>query len=119
MFTDKKDRFLTGFTERHIYKVCELTKDIRQILEDSFPCIWVEGEISTLRRPQSGHIYFTLKDEKAQLRCVFFKNANMQLKFKLEDGLSCILFGRISVYDQAGQYQLYVEKIEPKGKGAL
>ncbi len=107
------------FTDKHIYSVSELTSDLRKILEDSFPNLWVEGEISTLRIPQSGHMYFTLKDEKAQLKCVFFKRANMNLNFKLEEGLSCIISGRISVYDQAGQYQLYVEKIEPKGKGAL
>lgn len=107
------------FSERHIYTVSELTRNLRLILEDSFPCVWVEGEISNLRLPQSGHIYFTLKDEKAQLKCVFFKNANTYLDFKLEDGLSCIIFGRISVYEREGQYQLYVERLEPKGKGAL
>ncbi|MBI4845649.1 MAG: exodeoxyribonuclease VII large subunit [Candidatus Omnitrophica bacterium] len=107
------------FEDKHIFSVCELTRDIHRILEDNFPAVWVEGEISTLRIPQSGHIYFTLKDEKAQLKCVFFKRANSNLNFKLEEGLSCILFGRVSVYDQGGQYQLYVEKIEPRGKGAL
>ncbi len=107
------------FSEQHVFTVSELTRDIRSILEDSFPHVWVEGEISTLRLPQSGHIYFTLKDDKAQLKCVFFKRANMRLDFTLEEGLSCILCGRISVYDTAGQYQLYVEKIEPRGKGAL
>jgi len=105
--------------DKHIYKVSELTRDIRMILEDSFPNIWVEGEISTLRTPQSGHIYFTLKDEKAQLKCVFFRRDNINLNFKLEEGLACIIYGRISVYDQGGQYQLYVKKIEPRGKGAL
>ncbi|MFH1460377.1 MAG: exodeoxyribonuclease VII large subunit [Candidatus Omnitrophota bacterium] len=107
------------FTERHVYKVSELTQDVRKILEDSFPSVWVEGEISTVRTPQSGHMYFTLKDDKAQLKCVFFRNASLNLNFKIEEGLSCIIFGRISVYDASGQYQLYVQKIEPKGKGAL
>ena len=107
------------FSERHIFTVSELTRDIRGIIEDSFPSVWVEGELSTLRTPQSGHIYFTLKDDKAQLKCVFFKRENMRLDFALEEGLSCVLFGRVSVYDAAGQYQLYVEKIEPRGKGAL
>jgi len=106
-------------SDKHIYKVSELTRDIRMILEDSFPNIWVEGQVSTLRMPQSGHIYFTLKDEKAQLKCVFFRRDNMNLNFKLEEGLACIISGRISVYDQGGQYQLYVKKIEPQGKGAL
>jgi len=107
------------FTEKHIYSVSELTREIREIMEDSFPSIWVQGEISTLRTPQSGHIYFTLKDEKSQLRCVFFRNANLRLKFKLEEGMECVIFGRISVYDASGQYQLYVENAEPLGKGAL
>ncbi len=107
------------FEEKHIYSVTELTKDIREILSDSFPNIWVKGEISTLRLPQSGHMYFTLKDKNAQLKCVFFRGANMRLKFKLEEGMECILLGRISVYDQSGQYQLYVESVEPVGKGAM
>ncbi|MBU4305264.1 MAG: exodeoxyribonuclease VII large subunit [Candidatus Omnitrophica bacterium] len=105
--------------DKHIFSVSELTRDIRDLLEDGFPAIWVEGEISTLRIPQSGHMYFTLKDEKAQLKCVFFKRANANLDFRPEEGLSCIIFGRISVYEQGGQYQLYVERMEPKGKGAL
>ncbi len=107
------------FEEKHIYSVSELTKDIREILTDSFPNVWIKGEISTLRLPQSGHIYFTLKDKNAQLKCVFFRGANMKLKFRLEEGMECILLGRISVYDQSGQYQLYVESVEPVGKGAM
>ncbi|MFH2138993.1 MAG: exodeoxyribonuclease VII large subunit [Candidatus Omnitrophota bacterium] len=107
------------FADKHVFKVSELTRDIRMILEDNFPRVWVEGEISTLSIPQSGHIYFTLKDDKAQIKCVFFKGANTSLDFKMEDGLACILFGRVSVYDQRGQYQFYVERAEPKGKGAL
>ncbi|MBU0634118.1 MAG: exodeoxyribonuclease VII large subunit [Candidatus Omnitrophica bacterium] len=105
--------------EKYIYTVSEITRDIRKILEDSFPNVWVEGEISTLRLPHSGHIYFTLKDEKAQLKCVFFRADNNKLNFKLEEGIACCIFGRVSVYEQGGQYQLYVKKIEPKGKGAL
>ncbi|MFH1093938.1 MAG: exodeoxyribonuclease VII large subunit [Candidatus Omnitrophota bacterium] len=109
----------TLFEDKHIYSVTELTKDIRDILTDSFPNVWVQGEISTLRLPQSGHMYFTLKDKSAQLKCVFFRGDNMKLKFKLEEGMECISLGRISVYDQSGQYQLYVESVEPVGKGAL
>jgi len=107
------------FQDKHIYSVSELTKDIRGILEDSFPNIWVKGEISTLRLPQSGHMYFTLKDDKSQLKCVFFRSSNMQLNFKLEEGMECILSGRISVYEVSGAYQLYVETVQPLGKGAL
>lgn len=103
----------------HIYTVSELTRNIRIILEDSFPDIWVEGELSNLRTPSSGHIYFTLKDEYAQLPCVLFRmNANT-IKFELENGLKVVLSGRITVYERSGQYQLNVENIEPKGLGAL
>ncbi len=109
----------TLFPEEHVYSVTELTREIKDILEDSFPAVWVEGEISTLRTPQSGHMYFTLKDEKAQLKCVFFRRANANLNFRMEDGLACVVFGRIGVYEPSGQYQLYVQRIEPKGKGAL
>lgn len=102
-----------------IYKVSEITKEIRALLESEFPAVWVEGEISNYKRHSSGHIYFTLKDETAQLNAVFFANANQFLKFELEDGLHVIAIGRISVYDQRGQYQLYVQRMEPKGLGAL
>lgn len=105
--------------EKHIYTISELTRNIRVILEDSFPDIWVEGEISNLRIPSSGHIYFTLKDEYAQLNCVIFKSNAESIKFELTDGIKVVSFGRVSVYEKAGQYQLYVERIEPKGLGAL
>ncbi|MFH1062305.1 MAG: exodeoxyribonuclease VII large subunit [Candidatus Omnitrophota bacterium] len=107
------------FKEKTIYTVAELTRNIREILEDSFPQVWIKGEVSTLRTPQSGHMYFTLKDEKAQLKCVFFKNASSRLNFKLEEGMECVCSGRISLYDQSGQYQLYVNTVEPLGKGSL
>ncbi|MBU1087212.1 MAG: exodeoxyribonuclease VII large subunit [Candidatus Omnitrophica bacterium] len=107
------------FKEKTIYTVAEITRNIREILEDSFPQVWIKGEVSTLRIPQSGHMYFTLKDEKAQLKCVFFKNASMRLDFKLEEGMECVCSGRISLYDQSGQYQLYVNSVEPLGKGSL
>ncbi len=102
-----------------IYKVSEITREIRAILETQFSAIWIEGEISNYKRHTSGHIYFTLKDEAAQISCVFFAKANQFLKFELEDGLKVICIGRISVYDQRGQYQIYVQRMEPKGLGAL
>ncbi len=102
-----------------IYKVSEITREIRAILESQFPAVWIEGEISNYKRHTSGHIYFTLKDEAAQIGCVFFAKANQFLKFELEDGLKVICIGRISVYDQRGQYQIYVQRMEPKGVGAL
>lgn len=102
-----------------IYKVSEITRHIRGLLETEFRSIWVEGEISNFKRHSSGHIYFTLKDESAQIGCVFFARENQSLKFELKDGLQVICIGRISVYEARGQYQIYVSRVEPKGLGAL
>ncbi|MEK6715349.1 MAG: exodeoxyribonuclease VII large subunit, partial [Candidatus Omnitrophota bacterium] len=107
------------FRERKILTVTQLTQDIKLILESTFPEIWVEGEISNFSKSSAGHIYFTLKDANAQLKCAFFYNANKAIKFNLKDGLSIIAFGRISIYGPQGQYQLYVQKVEPKGLGQL
>lgn len=104
---------------RYIYKVSELTSSIKLILEDSFPNIWVEGEISNLRCPSSGHIYFTLKDDRSELKSVFFKSDNEKIKFDIKDGMHVICSGRISVYEKQGVYQLYITSLEPKGIGAL
>ncbi|MGB2629805.1 MAG: exodeoxyribonuclease VII large subunit [Candidatus Omnitrophota bacterium] len=106
-------------TETHIYTVSELTRDIRFLLEDAFPEIWVEGEISNFKVYTSGHAYFSLKDENSLINCVMFKNSSSRLAFDVEDGLHVLCYGRISVYDKRGQYQFYVSKMEPKGKGAL
>lgn len=106
-------------SERHVYTVTELTREIRQILESKFPQVWVEGEVSNLRIPTSGHFYFTLKDANCQLAAVMFRNVAAQVKFELKDGLKVICSGRISVYEKSGQYQIYVEELEPKGIGAL
>ena len=105
--------------EKHIYTVGELTKYIRVILEDSFPNIWVEGEISNFILHSSGHMYFDIKDAQAVLKCAMFKRANEKLKFKLANGTKVICFGSVSVYEARGNYQLIVEDIEPKGVGAL
>ena len=105
--------------EKHIYTVSELSKYIRVILEDSFPSIWVEGEISNFILHSSGHMYFSLRDAGSTLKCAFFRRANEKLKFKPKDGMKVICFGSISVYEARGDYQLIVEDIEPKGVGAL
>jgi exodeoxyribonuclease VII large subunit len=105
--------------EKHIYTVAEITKYIRVILQDSFPGVWVEGEISNHVLHSSGHMYFSLKDAGAVLKCAMFKRANEKLKFKPKDGMKVICFGAISVYEARGDYQLIVEEIEPKGIGAL
>ncbi len=105
--------------ERKIWTVSELTGRIRELLAAAFPGVWVEGEISNFRDAQSGHLYFTLKDEKAQVKCVCFRTTAMRLKFRPEDGLKVRVRGSISVYETRGEYQIYVENIEPAGLGAL
>lgn len=107
------------FSEKTILTVSRLTTLLRGVLEENFEQLWVQGEISNLSYPSSGHCYFTLKDSGAQLRCVMFKSAVKNLKFRLTDGMALIVRGRISVYDQRGEYQLVCEYMEPAGIGAL
>jgi exodeoxyribonuclease VII large subunit len=104
---------------RYILTVSELTQEIKDILELKFPDIWIEGEISNLRIPPSGHIYFTLKDDFSQIRAVLFKMQARNLRFVLEDGLHVICRGRVSLYEKRGEYQLILEEVEPKGIGAF
>ncbi|MDP3791267.1 MAG: exodeoxyribonuclease VII large subunit [Candidatus Omnitrophota bacterium] len=105
--------------EKHVYSVSELTKYIRVIIEDSFPGVWVEGEMSNFILHTSGHMYFSLKDANSVIKCAMFKRANEKLKFNLKSGMKIIAFGSVSVYEARGDYQLIVEEIEPKGVGAL
>jgi exodeoxyribonuclease VII large subunit len=105
--------------ERHVWKVSELTDRIRGLLETAFPDVWVEGEVSNCHAAQSGHLYFTLKDARAQIRCVCFRDQVRGLKFRPEDGLHVTVRGGIGVYDVRGEYQIYVTSIEPVGLGAL
>lgn len=106
--------------ERAVYTVSELTRDIRSILEEALPKVWVEGEVSNLKLAVSGHTYFSLKDDQAVINCVLFKrSATGGAAFRIEDGMHLLCSGRISVYAQRGAYQLYVETAEPKGRGAL
>ncbi|MFH0926713.1 MAG: exodeoxyribonuclease VII large subunit [bacterium] len=103
----------------HIYTVTDLTHNIKDILEGSLFDVWLEGEVSNLRIPASGHIYFTLKDENCQVRAVMFKTKNYFLRFAPEDGLHVLVSGRVTVYDKRGEYQINVDYMEPKGVGAL
>ena len=112
---------------KEILSVTKLNENIKLLLEASFDKLWVEGEVSNLRRPASGHIYFTLKDEKSQIRAVIFRALPMQRRsswtgatqFDLEEGMSVVCSARVSVYQQRGEYQLIVDVVEPKGLGAL
>src|SRR5258707_12102063 len=106
-------------TERQPLSVSELTAMIRGELERRFSSVWVEGEISNFRAHGSGHWYFTLKDEFAQLRCACYRSSNQRIRFRPEDGLQMRARGRLSVYEQKGEYQLIVEALEPVGAGAL
>jgi exodeoxyribonuclease VII large subunit len=103
----------------HVYSVSEITRDVRAILEAAFDKAWIEGEISNFRQAASGHAYFVLKDDKAQIKCVLFRGQSMGVKFKPEDGDQVLLFGRVTVYEARGDYQVIVEAMEPKGLGAL
>ncbi|MBI5299216.1 MAG: exodeoxyribonuclease VII large subunit [Deltaproteobacteria bacterium] len=106
-------------TTPKIYSVSELTRQIRSNLEKEFVEVWIAAEISNFRSPSSGHFYFTLKDDKAQISAVMFHGANGNLPFKLAEGLEVICHGRVTVYESRGQYQIVVDHCEPKGIGAL
>ncbi len=99
--------------------VTELTEQIKNILENNFDSIWVSGEISNFKHHYSGHMYFTLKDDSAEIKVVMFKGFNQYLRFKPEDGMQVLANGKLSVYEQRGQYQLYLKKLEPSGIGTL
>ncbi|MBI4270639.1 MAG: exodeoxyribonuclease VII large subunit, partial [Candidatus Rokubacteria bacterium] len=105
--------------ERAVLTVAALTEQLRALLEDRFPAVWVEGEISNFRLYGSGHAYFTLKDAEAQLRCALFRTRGRRLRFEPADGLSVLAFGSVEVYAQRVEYQLFVELLEPRGLGAL
>ena len=105
--------------DRRSLTVSDLTARIRDLLLKNFTDILVEGEISNCRAAQSGHFYFSLKDDKAQVRCVWFKQQMRGVKIRPEDGLKASVRGSISVYEARGEYQIYVESLEPAGRGAL
>jgi len=112
---------------KDIWTVTELNDQIKSLLEQGFDLIWVEGEVSNLRCPASGHVYFTLKDEKSQVRAVMFRSPygkkasawGQRTRFDLEEGMQIICRARLSVYAVRGEYQLIAETVEPKGVGAL
>lgn len=110
---------MSSKSERKILTISEITARIKAMLESEFSSVWVEGEISNFTRAASGHLYFTLKDESAQLRCVCFRAHARGIRFNLEDGLKVVARGSLSIYDRRGEYQLYVEVMEPVGVGAL
>jgi exodeoxyribonuclease VII large subunit len=102
-----------------IYTVSGFTSELKLFLEEKYPFVWIQGEISNLSRPSSGHLYFSVKDSKAQISAVIFRNMGNHLTFTLENGLQITGLARLSVYEPRGTYQLIFEFIEPKGTGAL
>jgi exodeoxyribonuclease VII large subunit len=102
-----------------VLSVWELTALIKDLLEGSFPAVWVSGEISNLSSPQSGHVYLTLKDDRAQIRAVLWRTAASRLKFDLQDGMEVLVQGDLDVYAPRGSYQLVIRQVELKGMGAL
>src|SRR3989304_5735726 len=99
--------------------VWELTAQVKDLLEATFPSVWVTGEISNFSRPQSGHCYLTLKDDRAQIKAAMWRPVASHVRFDMHDGLEGICQGRLEVYAPRGNYQLIIEQIEPKGMGAL
>jgi exodeoxyribonuclease VII large subunit len=104
---------------REVYTPSGLTRFVRDLLEDTLPLIWVEGEISNFSRPASGHLYFTLKDSGAQVRCAMFKPRSTWLRFKPADGMRVLARVRVSLYEARGEFQLIVDSLEEVGEGAL
>jgi exodeoxyribonuclease VII large subunit len=106
-------------TDREIFSVSQLNRQARQLLETHLPLLWVEGELSNVSTPSSGHWYFTLKDDQAQVRCCMFRNRNMLVRFKPQQGQHVLLRARVSLYEGRGDYQIIAEHMEEAGSGAL
>ncbi len=104
---------------REIFTISRLNREARMLLERGFGSVWLEGEISNLSRPSSGHWYFSLKDEAAQVRCAMFRQRNMLVRFPVRDGAMVLARGRVSVYEARGEFQVVVEHLEEAGEGAL
>ena len=109
----------TGGSARTVYAVSELADILRGLLEDSLPSVWVSGEISNFSRPASGHWYFTLKDDRAQLRCAMFKNSNYYVRPQPKDGDAVLVRAKVGIYPARGELQMIVEHLEAAGTGAL
>src|SRR3954470_17200882 len=102
-----------------ILTVAELTRTIRGTLETRFGAVWVQGEISNYKLHPSGHQYFTLKDQRAQISCVIFRSTMLPLRHSIADGAQVQVFGNMSVFEARGQYQLSVQMLQPLGSGIL
>src|SRR5436305_13483621 len=105
--------------ERRIWTVRDLVSTVRTHIEREYGDVWVEGEISNFRAHDSGHLYFTLKDQDAQVRAVMFRSSARLLRFRPDDGMQIVLRGRVTIYEDRGELQISAEYLEPKGAGAL
>ncbi|BAN46888.1 exodeoxyribonuclease VII large subunit [Metapseudomonas resinovorans] len=114
-----KDPFQRLGLDRDVLTVSQLNQRARHLLEDVFPQVWVEGEISNLARPASGHLYFTLKDSQAQVRCALFRQNAQRVRQALRDGMAVRVRGKVSLFEGRGDYQLIADAVEPAGDGAL
>src|SRR5690348_18103163 len=108
-----------GAQERRIWRVHDLVSAVRTRLEREYTDVWVEGEISNFRPSDAGHLYFTLKDESAQMRVVMFRMQARLLRFKPQNGMRIVARGRVTLYEDRGELQLAAEYLEPQGAGAL
>ena len=113
------DDLFTQVTPPKIISVSELNRKAKFLLEGGIPKLWIEGEISNLARPASGHMYFSLKDEAAQIRCAWFKQRQHQNTMAIANGTKMLALGKISLYEARGEYQFIVEKMETAGEGDL
>ncbi|MEO8743144.1 MAG: exodeoxyribonuclease VII large subunit, partial [Lysobacteraceae bacterium] len=104
---------------RNVLTPSQLGALARDLLEGSFPLVWVEGELGGVSKPASGHLYFNLKDARAQLRCALFKPKSQYLRFAPRDGMQVLVRGRLTVYEARGDLQLIVDHMEEAGEGAL
>jgi len=104
---------------RDVYTVSRLNREVRAVIEGNFGALWLEGEISNLARPSSGHWYFTLKDPSAQVRCAMFRMRAQQVRFKPGEGSQVLIYARVGMYEPRGEFQLVVEHMEPAGEGLL
>src|SRR5512141_1537339 len=105
--------------QREIFTISRLNREARFLLERSLGAVWLEGEISNLSRPGSGHWYFSLKDEAAQVRCAMFRQRNLLVRFPVRDGMHVLARGRVSLYEARGEFQVVIDHLEEAGEGAL
>ena len=104
---------------RTIYSVSAFSREVRKLLESRYSEVWLEGEISNLATPASGHAYFSLKDANAQVRCAFFKNRLLRNRLTLQNGLAVVVHAQVSLYESRGDFQLIINQIETAGEGEL